>query len=305
MDNLNEFFAPPVGLVPVSALGSKLYTSIILRKSYLFSMSRVGKLSQSIDKISELVNDKQIIPCFLLNPGMISRLISKMFKSDRIRSYDQLFRKEMENVFGFYSSGDNKIFILINNQQLKVNKFGFVDTDKIASITIHESAHMTSARNPSKFMNSFNPILIQYYKEYFKSIFSLESVNENLIKEIVEFLFLKFERMGNITNENIKKYHDLILKLKDGSTVDNFEKIVDKMFLAIVVFIKSTSEFIKKEHTFRNIVNPLQSTYRKIFGGSDAGNVAIQELIFPSEIIAIGSEVGNNKNIIDRIFKLL
>jgi len=305
MNNITEFFALPVGLIPVSVLGSKLYTSIILRKSYLFSMSRVERLSQSVGKISELINNKKIIPCFLLKPGIISTLFSKMFQSDRIRSYDQYFRKEMENVFGFYNSGDNNIFILINNKSLKVNKFGFVDTDKIASVTIHESTHMAAFKNSLKFMKSFNSILIQYYKIYFSSVFSLENVNDSTIENIIKFLFFKFEKSAHVSKSGMDEYHKLLMELKDNSTADNFEKIVDKLFTAILIFVKSTSKFINNINKFNNIINPLQSTYTKVFGGSDPGNIPIQELLYPSEVIAVGSEIGNNKNIINNIFRLL
>ena len=305
MNNINEIFAPPIALVPISVLGSKLYTSIILKKSFLFSLSRVSTLSQSMEKISELTNNKKIIPCFLLKPGIISTLFSKMFQSDRIRSYDQYFRKEMKDVFGFYSSGDDKIFILINNKLLKVNKYGFVDTNKIASITVHESCHMAAFRNPLKFMKYFNSILVQYYKTYFSSIFSLESINDSAVENIIKLLFFRFEKSVNISKSGIDEYHKLLIEFKDSSTVDNFEKIVNDLFTAILIFTKSTSKFIDKMNKFSNVLNPLQSTYVKIFGGSDPGNIPIQELLYPSEVISIGSEIGNNKNIINNIFRLL
>jgi len=154
-------------------------------------------------------------------------------------------------------------------------------------------------------MKYFNSILVQYYKTYFSSIFSLESINDSAVENIIKLLFFRFEKSVNISKSGIDEYHKLLMEFKDSSTVDNFEKIVNDLFTAILIFTKSTSKFIDKMNKFSNVLNPLQSTYVKIFGGSDPGNIPIQELLYPSEVISIGSEIGNNKNIINNIFRLL
>lgn len=306
MENLNEIFAPPVGLIPISVLGSKLHTSILLRKSYLFSMSRVQELSQVMGKIKELTDNKMIIPCFLIEPGIIKKLLSRMFISDKIRAYDQYFREEMKNVFGFFNSGNGKIYLLINNKELKINKFGFVNNEKIAKITIHEAAHMAASKNPSGFMKKFSTILLDYYKLYFKKLFSLESVNDEIINKMIKMLFYNFENSRTYSNKDFDKYRNILLELKESSTAqENFDKLIKDFFVVIFLFLESTAKFITKVGKFRNILGPLQSTYREIFGGIDPGNIAIQELLFPSEVIAIGSEIGNNKKLISGIFRSL
>lgn len=302
MKNLEEIFALPIGLKPVPVFSSlRLFTSPSLKRSFVESMGNIAKMSSVSGKISKLVNDELIIPCFLTK-GIISTILFKMFPTDRARTDEQYFKEEMRNVFGFYESGSKKIYVMISNQ---INKFGFADNEKLASVTIHEAAHMAAAKNPSKFMSTFNKILLDYYRIYFSRIFSLEGNNEELIEEIIRFLFTKFEKSTNVTTSGLKKYHDLIMSFKDASTADNFDTIVKQFFVAITVFVKSTSQYIKNMNKFMNITDALQMSYDSVFHGRDAGNIPIQELLFPSEVIAIGSEIGNNKNIINGIFRLL
>jgi len=299
---ITEIFALPINLEPISIFNSlRLFTSKSLKKSYVDGISSTSKMSSVSDKISKLVDNELIIPCFLTK-GIISTILFKMFPTDRARTDEQYFREEMRNVFGFYESGSKKIYVMISNQ---INKFGFANNDKLASVTIHEAAHMAAARNSSKFMTSFCNILIDYYRIYFSYIFSLEGNNDQLIENIIQFLFAKFERSTHVTTNGLKQYRELIMGFKDASTADNFETIVKSFFVAITVFTKSTSQFVKNINKFQGITSALQMSYDGVFHGRDAGNIAIQELLFPSEVIAIGSEIGNNKSIINNIFRLL
>lgn len=302
MKNLDEIFALPIGLKSIPVFGSlRLFTSDSLKKSFVDSMKNIEKMNSVSEKISKLVGDELIIPCFLTK-GIISTILFKMFPTDRARTDEQYFREEMRNVFGFYESGSKKIYIMISNQ---INKFGFANNEKLASVTIHESTHMAASKNLSKFISTFNKILLDYYRIYFSRIFSLEGSNDQLIEEIINFLFNKFEKSTNINGSGLKKYHNLIMNFKSASTSDNFDTIVKQFFTAITLFVKSTSQYIKNMNKFMNITDTLQISYDNIFHGRDTGNIPIQELLFPSEVIAIGSEIGNNKNIINGIFRLL
>jgi hypothetical protein len=303
LNNVNEIFALPIGLKPIPVFGSlRLFTSDSLKKSYIESMINTPKMSSVSDKLSKLVNDELIIPCFLTK-GIISTIIFKMFPTDRARNDEQFFREEMRNAFGFYESGSKRIYILISNQ---INKLGFADNEKLASISIHESAHMAASKKPSKFIGTFNKILFDYYSLYFTHIFSLKRCNDKLIEDIIQFLFVRFEKSTSVTINKLNEYHNLILNFRDMSTAKNsFDKVVDDLFVAISLFVKSTSQFVKNMNKFIHITDALQMAYDGVFHGRDPGNIPIQELLFPSEVIAVGSEIGNNKNIINGIFKLL
>lgn len=300
---MNEFFALPIGLKPIPIFGSlQLFTSESLKKSYIESMSSMPKMSNISGTISKMVENEMIIPCFLTK-GILSTILFKMFPTDRARNDEQFFKEEMRNVFGFYESGSKKIYILISNQ---INKFGFTNNERIYNVTVHESCHMASSKNQSKFMNSFRIFLSDYYTNYFTKIFSLDFVDNKLINDIIKLLFTKFEKSTIVTQSNLKKYHELMMKFRDSSQAgDSFDKIVHDFFVAIRLFTSSTSQFIKSMNQFSHITDPLQTSYSDTFGGVDPGNIPIQELIFPSEVIAIGSEITHSKDIINRIFALL
>lgn len=227
-----------------------------------------------------------------------------MFPTDNAKSMDQFYREEFRDVFGFYESGSKKIYILISNQ---INKIGLTNNDIISMVTTHESAHMAAAKNPGQFMSTFNNILFEYYKNYFTNIFKLKNNNENdkIIKDIIRFLFNDFEKSTNIDSNGLKKYHKLISKFKENSELKDFDEMNHNLFLCITLFTKGTKMFIKNKNKFNYILNPLQLSYKNIFNGIDYNNIPIQEVLFPSEVIAIGSEISNKSDIIKNIYKLI
>lgn len=302
MSDINEIFALPINLKPIPVFGTmRLFTSDSLKKAYIHAISKNKKTSSVVAPISKLIDNGFIIPCFLTK-GIISTILFKMFPTDRARTDEQFFREEMRNVFGFYDSGSKKIYILISNH---INKFGFANNDKLASITVHETIHMVANNKPLKFINYFNNILFDFYHKYFTLVFGLKGNYDKEIQNIILLLFNKFEKSKTFSNKNIKSYRSLIMDLKKYSTSEDFDDIVHDLIVTVTLFAKSTSLFIKNMSRYKHIIDPLNLAYKNTFGGIDDGNIPVQELLFPSEVIAIGSEIGNGKDIVNKIFALL
>lgn len=301
MKNITELFAIPVGLHAIPVFGSmKLYTSESLRKGYLKAMAKTEKMQPVYEQISKLVNDNIIIPAFMTK-GIIRTIIYRMFPIDRARSVDQQFKQEFKNVYGFYESGSGKIYLLISNN---INIFGLSNNNLLANLTIHEYTHLTAAKNSKKFISSFQHTLFEYYNHYFTELLNLKGNYSKEILSVVELLFGRFEKSKDISNKDLVRYHTILMKFKPYSQIkgEDFDLRIRNYIVAVKLFVKSTSAFIRNMNRFMQVLVPLENAYKKTFGGYDTGNLAVQELLFPSEVIAISTEIGNPSSTIKKIF---
>jgi len=304
MINLDELFALPIGLHAINVFGSmKLYTSESLKNNYLKAMAKTEKMKPVFGNLSKMVNDNLIIPCFLVK-GLVRTIFFRMFPIDRVRTADQYFRKEFKNVYGFYDSGSKKIYLLISNN---INIFGISNNNLLASLTIHEGAHMLAAKKSGKFISTFRNDLNEYYIHYFTELLSLKGNYTKEIFSILTLLFYEFEKSKDVSNKDLVRYHTLLMKFKPYSQLENdeFDRRIRDYIVAVKLFVKSTSVFIRNINRYMQILLPLEHAYKKTFGGFDIGNIVIQELLFPSEIIAVASEIGGNKTIVRKIFSQL
>lgn len=301
MKNITELFAPPIGLRAITVFGSmKLYTSKSLKKNYIKAMNKTEKLKPVIRNVSKLIENDIIVPAFMTK-GIVRTFVYRMFNLDRARSADQYFKKEFKNVYGFYESGSKKIYLLISNN---INIFGITSNDLLANLTVHESAHMLAAKKPRKFMSTFRDDLMKYYTYYFNEVLSLKGNCSKTILFIIQMMFNRFERGKDISNKDLVAYHSMLMKFKSRSQLEDgeFDRRVRDYIVAVKLFVKSTSVFIRNMNRYMQLLLPLEHAYKKAFGGYDAGNLVIQELLFPSEVIAVASEISGNKTITKKIF---
>ena len=305
LNSINELFAPPIGLHRIPIFGNlKLYTSNHIRNSFLKSMYKTNKMKPIIESLTRLVNNNIVVPCFLTK-GIVSTILYRLHPTDRIRSEEQYFREEFRQVFGFYEIDSNKIYILISNS---INKYGFVDNNLLSEILVHETMHMFAANHPDKFISIFRKKLFDFYYFYFQDTFKLKGVFDLEIESIIKFLFEKVEKEKNIDNKILTKYHKKLMSLKSYSTLDSkaFDTLANQYIVLIKLFTKSVSIFIKNISTFSHILSSIDRSYKNVFGGIDVKNVAVQELLFPSEVISVYSEIpGADMADVYKVFKLL
>jgi hypothetical protein len=257
-----------------------------------------------IESLTRLVNNNIVVPCFLTK-GIVSTILYRLHPTDRIRSEEQYFREEFRQVFGFYEIDSNKIYILISNS---INKYGFVDNNLLSEILVHETMHMFAANHPDKFISIFRKKLFDFYYFYFQDTFKLKGVFDLEIESIIKFLFEKVEKEKNIDNKILTKYHKKLMSLKSYSTLDSkaFDTLANQYIVLIKLFTKSVSIFIKNISTFSHILSSIDRSYKNVFGGIDVKNVAVQELLFPSEVISVYSEIpGTDMADVYKVFKLL
>ena len=282
---LNEIFAVPIGLEVVAKIdGQKLYGSKKLNNKFLIALSKSGRVTESFEKIQDLVRKKQIVPCFMGKSllGFISR---KVFTP-----------KASKTIVAFYEPvKTKKVYVLLDNN---VNFLTHASNSLMATLVIHELMHMFADRKPKAFLNVFKSELVSYYKNVWKTIFSLDEkkTNNKSIEKIVWFLFKKFERsIGKVTNKDLLDYYKLLdSSFSTITTLDRkqFESQLKSYIVVLKLFLTNFSAFYNMAKKFVHILDPLYMSYKTTFNIKNLNTLAVQEMLYPSEIVAIISEHG-------------
>jgi len=316
--NLKEIIALPVGLKPVIKFDNDiLYGSDRLNKSFIKALSKGSQTKGSVKTIEKLIRNKTIIPCFLSKSfrGFIAWRIFKS-KPINIKTFDFDFDsqgnlvvgkeititinplKAAHSIMGFYSANNKKIIIILSNN---LNIFSYVSNSFLSQLTLHELIHMIALQKQSKFISIFNKDLVLYYSYLWSIIFKLQKdkIKEKDLRIIISFLFKLEKQESMISNSDLTKYYKLMENLKKYSNLNDkdFTKILVDYIVTIKFFIKNINIFFSHIQKFNHIIGPIYLTYKKVFGLKKLTSMCIQELIFPSEIIAIWSEKAHHQNL--------
>jgi hypothetical protein len=280
-DQLSEVFASPIGLKPVVKIdGQPLYGSDRLNESYLKAIEKCGRTSAASLKFRGLVEKKRIVPCFLTK-SLLGFVAWKVFAP-----------VHMKSIMGFYDPTKTKrVYILIQNN---ANIFSFVSNDFLAKLSIHELMHMLADQKTSVFMSIFSNELTAYYKELYQMIFSINNLDNARVDRILKFVFMDIERKSEkLTNGTLNKYSALMKKeLSSVSSLSplKFDEMLQDYFAIIKLYLTNVAKFFVSRDKFRHILIPCYLSYKNAFNMKNLSTVCIQELIFPSEVVAILSE---------------
>lgn len=276
---LQEFFSVPYGLEVVAKIdNTEVYGSKSLNIAFLKSISETQRSKPLFDTINKLVWEKRIIPCWK-SKNILNLIKYKLFAEHH----------EKTSVAVFYPI-TKKIFVLIDNN---INKFGFSSNDWLAQITIHELCHLLSNLNPSAFLKTFKPIFDLFYSQYFTLVFELTKKPD--VNKFISFIFNEIENGGN--SLNILKYFSLISAITKESELPEVE--VTKLKLLYIKFIRLVITnyplFIKERSNFYVLISLLKESYKKLVGSeiNKVSSFYYQELLYPSEVIAIMSEMNS------------
>jgi len=305
MDNILEFFSIPINLEEINVFGSvKMYTSDNLKRKYIEAISQIKKSVPISESITKMVDEGVIIPCYM-RKGIIQYIISKMGFFEKAITEDELFKREVKYSAALYEPTSNKVLVLIDNN---LHFLTYVSNDDLASFTIHESMHMFAHRKPEKFMSNFKNILNDFYHLLFSRVFSLKKGQEiqKRCSEILDFLFQSEIRL-KFNKSFFNQYEKLLRSLIEFSKLDKKEFLsrLHLFLTAIYIYSKSQNTFINNSDKFLPILGTVNLVYDTIFGEHVVSNIPIQELMFPSEVISISSELKSNLNKIYSAFRQL
>ena len=279
-EQLNEVFAPPIGLKPIAKIdGNDIYGSSLLSKTYLKALDKCGRTRAAYSKFEMLVEAKKLIPCHSTS-DIFSFVGWKLFAPSNTNTM----------TMGFYDRTSKKVYILISNN---VNVFSLVSNDFLGKLTIHELMHMFSDVKQALFINTFKKELIAYYRELWKQLFSIGDIPEKTTEKIVRFIFINIETSKNLSTNSLLKYNAVMHKeLRPFSTLkdDEFNKMLSDYMLIAKLFLVDTDKFLQSRNKYRHVLIPMYHAYQRAFSIRNMTTVCIQELVFPSEVIAIAAE---------------
>jgi hypothetical protein len=279
-NQLTEVFAPPIGLKPIAKVdGDILYGSPLLNRTFLIALEKCGRTSPAYSKFEMLLEQGKLVAGHQ-TPGIFSFRDWKLHKPSSSQTL----------TMGFYDRVSKKVYILISNT---ANKWSMVDNNFLGILVIHELVHMFSDVKKALFINMFKKELIAYYRELWKQLFSISDIPDKTTEKIVRFLFINIENNKVISNNSILKYNSLMSsELRRFTTLkeNEFNKILTDYMVLAKMFLINTDRFLQSQNQFKHILMPMYNAYQRAFSIRNMTTVCIQELVFPSEVIAIASE---------------
>jgi len=281
-----EVFILPTGLKEVARLDNNpLYGSPKLNEKFLYALSKQDKTKNNLKKIETLINKGMIIPCFL-EKGILHHIGWRIFGPAAVKS-----------IAGFFNPEDERIFILISND---ANIFTYVSNKFLSVLTAHELSHRAAFLDANKFYQTFRNELIEFYRTLFSIIFKIDTkqLSDKIVFGIVRFLFQYIEMsVGQVSSKALIQYSQLLRnELKGLSSLkhDNFIVMADDYIQIIGIFLKDINYFFDQMGEFSHIISPIYKAYKQALDIKNSSTVCIQELIYPSEVVAILSESGKD-----------
>ena len=287
-ESLQEIFVMPTGLKVVAKIsGFPLYGSDKLNEKYLKALSKSGRTKPYIAKLKTFVDKKVIIPCFM-SKGIPRFYSWKLFGPSSIKS-----------IQGFYEPvKTKKVYILISNT---ANMFGYVSNNFLAKLTIHELMHRTASKMKLAFVSTFKSELADFYKELWSQIFTIPKrrLKPAVVIPMIGFLFKNLELKNTLIttsdfNKQFLMLQKLLLPLTEMAEGD-FDRQLASYIEIQQMFIKNIQLFFQLKDDYEHITFPIYNAYKRAFGIKNMSTVCIQELCYPSEVMAIYSEYGNKK----------
>lgn len=296
-ESLQEIFVMPTGLKVVAKIsGMPLYGSDKLNEKYLKALSKSGRTKPYINKLKAFVDKRVIVPCFLTKG--IPRFYSwKLFGPSSIKS-----------IAGFYEPVKTKrVYILISNN---ANMFGHVSNNFLAKLTIHELMHRTAYQMKLAFISTFKSELADFYKELWSQIFTIPKrrLKPAVVIPMIGFLFKNLEiKTSVITTSELNKQFIMLRKellplteMEEG----DFDRQLSSYIEIQQLFIKNIQTFFQLKDDYEHITFPIYNAYKRAFGIRNMSTVCIQELFYPSEVMAIYSEYGKKKMAIKALSRI-
>jgi len=263
--------------------GSPVYSSLDLQNKYVEAISNQKILSPVIKAIKAHVTNGRIIPCFA-NKNMMGLLFHKMFAN----SIDKA-------TMGYYHPGNNKVYIIMDN---RTKYLVWMSNQKLSTVTIHEMMHYAAKNYKRMFFNQFKDILGAFYSDFFSTL-SGHAISPSTGSKAALYLLENFEWKQATTQSifNYAHHLDEIVSIEIPDK-DEREKFIISLISPAKIFMNDPNVFIRslqRDDEIVNYVRGLYTSYKRL-GIKSPDTTPIQEILFPSEVVAITSERPTRKH---------
>jgi hypothetical protein len=261
--NIREDYIFPIHLKQVDILeGIPVYSSETLKKKFIELLSNSLKDSELLEKISNLVSQAKLVPCFVTK-SMLRMLVSKIGIARKNIGFTGTYYREKDKVFVIIDMAKYKMFTPSNEELIK--------------ITMHELVHMSFYKNWKKLVSLFIDELSKFYISFYKCYFEID-IDEVEMRKVVKKMFwedfeneehihLHFAEHSKLNKERTKKYWEFVDELYNRGWKDSLYK------------------------KYEDIIDCLDSAYNKVYHILLGENPSPgQELWKPHEVICVASE---------------
>ena len=293
-------------IIPVSP---KMVTNLDVKKRYIDMLSK--HLSSSVvNGIISLINKEKIVPVECTN-DFINHL-NKNLKGDACMN-----AKEYENVLGFYTSRQNRLYILMDNVQRLMGGGSL----PIMFTTIHELQHMYCFNFTGEFIKLWEDELYSFYAYFCACLYKTyaggfrtawnsltgktRKIIENLlnpdngVRYLVQYLIYNHEYLYSCSGCTTSATDCKAIGEKFGMFIEQCgcdPSLSGQIAGKISIMAKDifTGKIASTWRSTDNacIINCFREAYLKVFGKDPwkDNTLIYQELIFPSEIISVTSQ---------------
>lgn len=263
-------------------------------------------LKPVIKKVNALLGTNKIIVGYI-NPNYFNFLYKKLKSIMGIKN---------SLVLGFYDNITDTIFLVLDDS---INLFGR-DTKGLDIILAHELCHMASYQ--FKYTNIHNlfrndifkfyyNIIVEMWNLYFKdSNFPQERDVKVELNNVIDKLFLRNDcskfSMDVKINNTFVIWKDFFTKLYPSKEDEFIPSMMAQSLMIVYLENYSGDMFITSniKYNKNKIEKMFYNSYKNVFGLNNLVTEPGQEIIYPSEIIAITNQFGLNHKAITAINKI-
>jgi hypothetical protein len=272
-----DFGFHPIGLKEVDRVGNfPVFSSPSLKDRYKKAIGKQNVLSPILGKINYLVDEGLIIPCFA-NKGIFSYIKHTLTGTPADKG-----------IGAFYSPRTNKVYILFDNR-LKLGTW--TDNEALSLVTIHELMHYVAKNYKKTFYDIFKEDLVNYYDAFYKDFAGATLTKKELLLTTAGNLRM-FEWEKDVNERTIETFRKYMYKVIKSQNKDKKELVIDYPLDLATVYWHNPNRYIQKirsERMANNMFFALHRAYKTVFG-IKTDSMTIQEILFPSEVVAISSE---------------
>ena len=279
---LNELFAPPIGVKPVATIeGIKLYSSKGLVKKFVRMIEKTSRMRPYSKKLTKLINKGTVIPCFV-NKGIVSWMKRKIFggKGGHLEAY------------AFYYKPHKKVYVLIDAE---MTAWGTAKNDQLLATTVHECMHVLANTKSKQYEKIFMPVLVKYYSTVFQELFQIKNINKKDIADTIKFIRKQARSSARINKILANIYYFMEKRFKKQSTLqpNNFlQKLQDYIVVSKIGSMDVPLSIIQKTFKEReSVFRAFYNGYHKAFGKRPEYFNQMQEGLFTSEVASVFAEI--------------
>lgn len=276
--------------------GIPIYYNDAFKSVFLDIISRDSFGSSIKDEIGMMLDSGQLNVGFTTSNIFIDlynefkkRIISKFI------TIDQKYR-----ILGLFCPIDGKVSIILDEN---TSFFKSAKEDRILNVLFHELCHYFLFLYPIHFINYTKDVIQKFYKNFLEIIkpIPLENMNkaEKVLRDISIKLMLRERLVEHNTNIIIEESSRLWLNVIDDIYDDNSSKAKVLNFISKVMYAIVDGSGLNISDLVNNVFSVFHLAYERTFNVTNREKLYEvffgQELMFPSEIIAIAHNIGDRK----------